>query len=47
MFLDIAIGISLSIGVGLYFNTALTFLLIFMGIIFVLSPDIDFFIELA
>ncbi|MDP3015176.1 MAG: metal-dependent hydrolase [bacterium] len=47
MFLDIALGILLSIGMSLYFNIELTLLLISMGIVFVLLPDIDFFIELA
>ena len=47
MFLDIAIGILLSIGMNLYFNIELTLLLISMGVVFVLLPDIDFLIELA
>ncbi|MCX6813193.1 MAG: metal-dependent hydrolase [Candidatus Azambacteria bacterium] len=42
MFLDIAVGILLSIGVSWYFNVELTFILILTSVLFALSPDIDF-----
>ncbi|MEK7128996.1 MAG: metal-dependent hydrolase [Patescibacteria group bacterium] len=45
MFLDIGIGILLSIWTSWFFYTDLTFALIIIGIIFALLPDIDFFIE--
>jgi len=46
MFLDIGIGILLSIWTSWFFHVDLMFTLILMGIIFALLPDIDFFIEL-
>lgn len=42
MFLDIAVGILLSIGASWYFNVELTFILILTSVLFALSPDIDF-----
>ncbi len=45
MFLDIAIGILLSIWVNSFFQVNLSMSLIIAGIIFALLPDIDFFIE--
>lgn len=47
MFLDIGVGIMLSIGISWFFQTDLTLVLIFTGIFFALLPDIDFFIEFA
>lgn len=46
MFLDIGIGILLSIWTSWFFHVDLMFTLILTGIIFALLPDIDFFIEL-
>ena len=45
MFLDIGIGILLSIWTSCFFHSDLTFTLVFAGIAFALLPDIDFFIE--
>ncbi len=45
MFLDIGVGILLSIWTSWFFQIDLTFSLIFIGIIFSLFPDIDFFVE--
>jgi len=46
MFLDIGIGILLSIWTSWFFHTDLTFTLVLAGIAFALLPDIDFFVEL-
>lgn len=46
MFLDIGIGILLSIWTSWFFHVDLIFILVLAGIIFALLPDIDFFIEL-
>lgn len=45
MFLDIGIGILLSIFISWYFKYKLAFLFIASGIVFSLLPDIDFLIE--
>ncbi len=42
MFLDIAVGIFLSIGVSWYFEIKLTVFLILVSILFTLLPDLDF-----
>ena len=47
MFLDIGVGILLSVWTSWHFQTDFTFFLILFGIIFALLPDIDFFIELV
>ncbi len=46
MFLDTALGIFLSIFANLYFQIALTPFLVFICILFVLSPDFDYLIYL-
>ena len=46
MFLDIGIGILLSIWTSWFFHADLTFALVLAGVIFALLPDIDFFVEL-
>ncbi len=46
MFLDIGIGILLSIWTSWFFRENLTFPLVLAGIAFALLPDIDFFVEL-
>ena len=45
MFLDIGIGILLSIWTSRFFHVDLTFTLVLTGIAFALLPDIDFFVE--
>lgn len=45
MFLDIGVGILLSIWTSWFFQIDLTFFLIFLGIVFSLFPDIDFLVE--
>lgn len=45
MFLDIGIGILLSIATSWFFQTELTIFLILAGILFSLLPDLDFLIE--
>lgn len=45
MFLDIGVGILLSIWTSWFFEVDLTFQLLFLAIIFSLLPDIDFFVE--
>ncbi len=47
MFLDIGVGILLAVGMSWYFQTGLTFFMIFAGIVFALLPDIDFIVEFA
>lgn len=46
MFLDIGIGILLSIFGNIYFHTDLTIFFVFICILFALSPDIDYLIYL-
>lgn len=46
MFLDIGIGILLSIWTSWFFHADLMFILVLAGVIFALLPDIDFFVEL-
>jgi len=45
MFLDIAIGILLAVWTSVNFNVALSFW-VFPAVLFILLPDVDFFIEL-
>lgn len=45
MFLDIGVGIFLSILISWFFQIDLTFVLIFVSVIFVLFPDLDFLVE--
>jgi hypothetical protein len=42
MFLDISVGILLSIGASQYFNIELTLTLVLISVLFALLPDIDF-----
>jgi hypothetical protein len=46
MFLDIGVGILLSIFISKWFNLPLTHLFVFLGIIFSLLPDADFLYHL-
>lgn len=45
MFLDIGIGVLLSIWISRFFQTDLTLVLVLAGVFFALLPDADFFVE--